>query len=348
MKKVLCIAHRGASGYEPENTLRAIRTAITMGADMVEVDVRPSRDGYLMVIHDETVDRTTDGSGYVENMSLNELKKLDAGMNEKIPILEEVVETIKGKVKLVVELKKAGMEEKVVKIFEQTNMVEEVIVTSFIHESVKKVKELNQKIKTGIIFKCTPINPVKLAREAKADVIFPEYRYTTEEMIKKIHDEGLTVYIWTINNRQLADSFIETGVDGIVTDKPDILSQPEIKKPKKVFISGPIQGMEKRQFYRKKLGKMLKDMGFEVLDPWEREKIVYSSRGGEWWKEVPIKGLVKRDLEDIDRCDFLVAYVPKPSVGTSMELFYAKNKNKPTYVICKMKNPSPWIVAHST
>lgn len=347
MKKVLIVAHRGASAYEPENTVRAVESAIKLGADMVEVDVRLSKDGYVVVIHDETVDRTTDGSGYVEKISLKKLKKLDAGLGEKIPTLEEIVDVIRGKAKLVVEIKKLGMEKKVVKIFEDKKVVEDVLITSFYHETLRKIKDLNRKIKVGVIFRCYPLNVCQLALNVKAEAIFPEHKYVDFKMVEEAHRKGLSVYVWTVDDPKTAKKFVNMEVDGIVTNKPDILN-PKFGRIKKVFLSGPIHGMEKKQFYREKLGKMLEAMGFKVLDPWKREKIFYSYTGKDWWENVPVKGFVKRDLEDIDQCDFLVAYLPKLSAGACMELFYAKTKGKPTYVICGIKNPSPWIIAHST
>lgn len=116
---------------------------------------------------------------------------------------------------------------------------------------------------------------------------------------------------------------------------------------RKVFISGPIQGMERDQSYRDRIAGILLDHGYEPIDSWKREKVVYSTTGKEWWKNVPPTGLIWRDLEDIDRCDMLVAYLPKLSAGTCMELFYAKTRGKTTVVICKLENPSPWIIAHS-
>jgi len=115
----------------------------------------------------------------------------------------------------------------------------------------------------------------------------------------------------------------------------------------KVFISGPIQGMETKQSYRKVIRKICVQCGYEILDPWEREKIIYKGSEFGWWKKVPAADFIKRDLEDIERCDVLVAYIPKLSAGTCMELFYAKQKGKKTICICKIKNPSPWILTHS-
>jgi nucleoside 2-deoxyribosyltransferase len=115
----------------------------------------------------------------------------------------------------------------------------------------------------------------------------------------------------------------------------------------KVFISGPIQGMETKQNYRKVIREICVQCGYDVIDPWEREKIIYEGSEPEWWEKVPAADFIKRDLEDIEKCDVLVAYIPKLSAGTCMELFYAKQKGKKTICICKIKNPSPWILTHS-
>lgn len=119
-----------------------------------------------------------------------------------------------------------------------------------------------------------------------------------------------------------------------------------MKRSRKAFVSGPIHGMEKSQGYRDRLKKILIEHGFTVLDPWNRERVVYSSTGQTWWLHVPPEGFIKRDLEDIEASDLLVAYLPSLSAGTCMELFYAKKMGKKTVVICGLKKPSPWIVAH--
>ena len=112
---------------------------------------------------------------------------------------------------------------------------------------------------------------------------------------------------------------------------------------KRVFISGPIQGMESDQSYREAIRSICLRCGFEPIDPWLRERVIY--RKGK--TEVSSFDFIKRDLEDIERCDILVAYMPRLSAGTCMELFYAKLKGKKTITICKIKDPSPWIIAHS-
>jgi nucleoside 2-deoxyribosyltransferase len=116
---------------------------------------------------------------------------------------------------------------------------------------------------------------------------------------------------------------------------------------KKAFISGPIQGVENEQGYREAIGKICSRLGYETIDPWLREKTIY--RGDEpcWWTKVPAAGFVGRDLEDIEKCDVLIAYLPKLSAGTCMELFYAKRKGKRVIVVSEMSCLSPWIVVHS-
>jgi len=116
---------------------------------------------------------------------------------------------------------------------------------------------------------------------------------------------------------------------------------------RKVFISGPIQGMETEQFYRNVIRKICVRCGFEPVDPWEREKIIYKGIEPGWWDRVPVADFIRRDLEDIEKCDILIAYFPRLSAGTCMELFYAKLKEKKTICICQIENPSPWIMVHS-
>jgi len=115
----------------------------------------------------------------------------------------------------------------------------------------------------------------------------------------------------------------------------------------KIFVSGPIQGMETEQNYRDVIRDICIGHDYDVLDPWEREKIIYKRSEFEWWKKVPAADFIKRDLEDIEKCDILIAYMPKLSAGTCMELFYAKQKGKKTICICQIENPSPWIIFHS-
>ena len=116
---------------------------------------------------------------------------------------------------------------------------------------------------------------------------------------------------------------------------------------KQLFISGPILGMEKNQDYRKTITKIALAIGFEVIDPWKRERVLYNGTEECWWDKVPVFDFVQRDLDDADRCDVMVVYFPILSAGACMEMFYAKRKGKKVVVVSEIKCLSPWIVFHS-
>jgi hypothetical protein len=116
---------------------------------------------------------------------------------------------------------------------------------------------------------------------------------------------------------------------------------------KKVFISGPILGMEHDQDYRETITEICVKLGFEVIDPWRREKVLYKGDEPCWWSKVPAHGFIQRDLDDAERCDVMIVYLPRLSAGACMELFYAKRKGKKIVVVSEMECLSPWIVTHS-
>ena len=223
MGKVLIIAHRGASAYEPENTLRSVKKALELGADMVEVDVRASRDGHVVVMHDAVVDRTTNGKGYVKDMPLEELKKLNAGLGESIPTLQEVVELIGRKAQLVVEIKVSEIEKRVLQIIKENELERQTLITSFYHPILKRVKELNPNIRTGAIIASRPIKAAQLAMDANSDALFPRHIYVDPQMVEEAHRQDLAVYPWTVDTLNEIDPLIKMGVNGIVTNKPDVL-----------------------------------------------------------------------------------------------------------------------------
>ena len=223
MANILKISHRGASAYEPENTLRALKRALEYAVDMVEVDVRETRDGQIVVVHDETLERTTNGRGYVHQKSLGELRKLDAGKGERIPTLQEVIDLVKGRVGLVIELKEPKVTDKVAEGLAENNFVDPTVVTSFIHSAVKRIKELNPQLKTGVTFRSAPVRPSQLALDANANALFPHYMYVTTRMIEDAHSNRLAVDVWTVDAREEIEHYVRMGIDGVVTNKPDLL-----------------------------------------------------------------------------------------------------------------------------
>ena len=220
---MIIIGHRGCAGIEPENTLRGILKAIEYGVEYVEVDVRTCRTGEVVIIHDATVDRTTNGSGYVRDLSFNELRKLNAGKGERIPTLEEAIDIVRGKCGLIVEIKEEDVWRKTLEIIEEEEMVKNTIVASFYHTIVKDVKTLYPDIKCGVIFTCEPVNPSILALDAKAEIIIPNYNYITQKLITNAHKFNLEIIAWTVNRFEDGVRLLKQGVDGLATDRPDLM-----------------------------------------------------------------------------------------------------------------------------
>jgi glycerophosphoryl diester phosphodiesterase len=216
------IAHRGASAYEPENTIRSFRKAIELGTDMVEFDVRKTLDGSLVVIHDRKVDRTTDGKGLVGLKSLDELKELDAGMGEKIPTLEEAIESAAGKTGFVIELKEDMLEERVIKVIKDYGVMDDVFIVSFKSLRLRAVKELEQRLKTGLILFASA-DPLRDAKECGADAVAPFRWFITRGLAERARDAGMYLFTWTVDARHSAETLRQIGVSGIVTNKPDLL-----------------------------------------------------------------------------------------------------------------------------
>jgi glycerophosphoryl diester phosphodiesterase len=212
----LVIGHRGARALAPENTLEGIRTAARCKADMVEVDVRLTRDGILVLMHDETVDRTTNGRGKIEDLSVEEIKTLDAN-GQKVPLLEEaLILTRELGMGIIVEMKEEGIEELVAEALKGSN----AIVSSFYHSSLREIKELSD-IRTGVIISSLPVRPVELALWANADAIFP--KRTNPRLFKDAHRHGIEIFPWTINTVEEAIWLLRLGADGLVTDNPCLL-----------------------------------------------------------------------------------------------------------------------------
>jgi glycerophosphoryl diester phosphodiesterase len=228
---VLNIAHRGASGTFPENTLSAFRAAIGAGADMCELDVQLTRDGYVVVIHDDTVERTTDGKGEVAELTLEELKRLDAGarfkggvlMGERIPTLDEVFSATSGKCGLNIELKAGGVEQQVAQIMQARNAFSDSIVSSFDWEYLKNIQQLHFNIRIALLAEEKPIDLMTKAVAMRAHAINPRWDMVTPDLCKAAHERGLKVYTWTVDADARMRALAECGVDGIMTNYPERL-----------------------------------------------------------------------------------------------------------------------------
>ena len=189
---MLRIGHRGARAYAPENTLASFKKALEIGVDAVELDVRKTKDNQLVVIHDADVKRTTNREGLVSEFTLKEIQSLDAGSGEKIPTLEETLDFLGKKVKILIELKETGVEEQVLKIVHQKGLEKNVVITSFLEEALRKVRELDKDVETGLIY-ATHKNPVKAALDLKANYLVALYRFMHTANVEKAHQNGLKV-----------------------------------------------------------------------------------------------------------------------------------------------------------
>ena len=226
----LKIAHRGASGYEPENTILAFEKAIELGADMIELDIHLSKDGHLIVIHDERVDRKTNGSDFVKDLTLQELKTIDSGKGERIPTLVETIDCVKGKCGLYIELKGDNTEKPVVELVLSSAMQKSVIIASFDANKVRKVKELAPKLETSVLVSDKDADWVTIAKKAKADCIhfcwerYPSpHKLLTDEVMKLAASNNLKVVIWHEERIEEIQRIIKRDIYGICSNLPDLL-----------------------------------------------------------------------------------------------------------------------------
>ncbi len=215
---MLIIGHRGARALEPENTLRALRRGMAC-ADLVEVDVRLTRDGIPVVIHDATVDRTTDGTGPVKGYTIEDIKRLDAGEGETIPTLREVLDLVQVEKGLVVEIKEPGTEAIIASVI-MDRMPERLFLVSFHPGSVAMAKRLLPGAQAGLIYSGETGDPINLARSAQADVILPRWDRVSREVVERAHGAGLLVVPWTLNTEEDINEAAQLGVDGFASADP--------------------------------------------------------------------------------------------------------------------------------
>ncbi len=243
--RVWVVGHRGAMGHRPENTIASFEHALELGADWIELDVHLTRDGALAVIHDESLERTTTGHGLVKDHTLDELQQLDAGAwfspgyaGQHLPTLDEVLEWARRRQTIVdIEIKNApiyyaGIEEAVVKALDSQNMAEQVIVISFDHRAVQRVKSLDARIATGVLYAGRPADAgVGLARQADADALLPHWAYVTSEDVRMAHAAGLAVAPWATSNPEVLTNLLQAGVDAIGTNHPEVLRHILTQRP---------------------------------------------------------------------------------------------------------------------
>jgi glycerophosphoryl diester phosphodiesterase len=237
LPRPIIFGHRGANRYAPENTLSAFKIAYEQGAPAIELDVMLSSDEKLMVIHDSTVNRTTNGKGKVNELSLDALKKLDAGSKysdkykeERIPTLEEVFDLTSGKYLVNIELKNYhapgdDLVERVVDLILKRKMIDSVIFSSFLPGNIIKIRRLLPDVPAALITLGGIVGKLEITplfRWLSPEFIHPDYQLVDENFIQREHAHNRRVNVWSVNEEADLRRFILADVDGIITDDPNM------------------------------------------------------------------------------------------------------------------------------
>lgn len=228
-------AHRGSSAYAPENTIEAFLLAAEQGADGVELDVQLTKDGEMVVVHDEEIDRVSDGSGLVKDYTLAELKNFHFNKthpeyeNAKIPTLREVYEALKPTgMTINVELKTGifwyeNLEEKVLALTKEMGMEDRVIYSSFNHYSIAKILELDPKASTGILYADVIYDVVNYAKKIGTGALHPAtYHVQMADFLQEYVKSDVAVHVWTVNDKAEINRLMDAGVDAVITNYPDV------------------------------------------------------------------------------------------------------------------------------
>jgi len=226
LKKTLNIGHRGAKGHEPENTLPSFQKALDLNVDGIELDVHVCKTGELIVIHDFTVDRTTNGSGTVSELTLSEIKALRINDHIEVPTLEEVLELVGKKCLINIELKGRHTAKPVSHliekyILEKEYKYEDFIVSSFQREELEMMYLINPKVHLGVLSQASVTQALEWATAFSAKAIHPHFSLLTEENVQKTQEQGFKIYTWTINETEDIERIKAYNIDGIITDFPE-------------------------------------------------------------------------------------------------------------------------------
>ncbi len=227
--------HRGFSGKYPENTMLAFEKAVEIGCNGIELDVQLTKDGECVIIHDETVNRTTNGTGYVKDYTLDEIKKLSANASfgdilptQKIPTLREYFGYIKDKnITTNIEMKTSkflynGMIEKVCKLVEEFNLQDRIVYSSFNHYTCKELMEYDNSLKCGLLIDSWLLDVGEYAKKHNAYSVNAGYTFLTKEICDELHRNNILAMAWTPNETEDIKQLIENGCDVIITNYPDL------------------------------------------------------------------------------------------------------------------------------
>ncbi|MCT2197250.1 glycerophosphodiester phosphodiesterase [Paenibacillus sp. p3-SID1389] len=242
MSDLINFAHRGAAGYYPENTMLAFAKALELGATGIETDVQMTRDGELVLIHDETLQRTAGTPEWIKDLTLTEIKQREAGSwfreefaGERIPTLEELLDLVRNTDTIVnLELKTGvvlypGIEQKVLDTVRRFGLSERIIISSFNHYSLVECKKLAPDIRTGILYMEGLYEPWDYAKRVGADALHAYQYALTPELVAEAKANGVVYHPFTVNDTKLMQALIAAGVAGIITDYPDRLAELLVK-----------------------------------------------------------------------------------------------------------------------
>jgi glycerophosphoryl diester phosphodiesterase len=230
--KPMIIAHRGAKGQAPENTLAAFQLGLDQGCEGIELDIHPTADGEIVVCHDPTIDRTTDGSGMIYKKTLSEIKKYDAGRwfgeafrGQAIPTLGEVFDLVPEPIMINIEVKDAyggEMPKLLIDFLRKRNRLANVVISSFDHKCVRTIKQMEPAAKIGLLYQSKLFDPTAYARSIDVEVysLHPQHHFIDQEDVAKAMDNGLLVYPYTANEEIDLLRLNRFGVSGIITDYP--------------------------------------------------------------------------------------------------------------------------------
>ena len=223
--RIVRIGHRGAAGHAPENTQAAIRAGISLGVDFVELDVRRTCDGRLVVLHDARVDRTTDGSGLVSAMSWEEVQALDAGAGERVPGVEAALAAIDGHAGAMLEVKSPWTGAELYRAVAASGFSSAVVYASFLHAELREIRRLDPQARTLALMGRVPIARGARARAAEANLVGLNETAATGELVARMHGAGLEVWVYTVNEPGRIARAIALGVDGIISDYPERVAE---------------------------------------------------------------------------------------------------------------------------
>jgi glycerophosphoryl diester phosphodiesterase len=222
-RPLLRIGHRGAAGHAPENTLAAIEKGIALGSDFVEVDVQLTADRQLVVIHDKRVDRTTNGHGRVSDLSLKELRALDAGQGTRVPRLAEVLDAVNGRCGLMLEIITPGIAADVVAAVRHANLRTPIVYACFLHSELLAVRAAAPEAQTLTLLEGVPVAGAQFALDARATHVGLGFDSATEPFVRELQSHRLAVIVYTLNDPRDIEGARGWGVDGIISDYPDRL-----------------------------------------------------------------------------------------------------------------------------